>query len=97
MQSELAQEAAWSDAFYFCPFHPDALIEQYRHPNNPDRKPNPGLILEAIKEHPIDVQRAFLIGDQESDLRAAANAGLPALCHRSGDLAAKVRSLVQRK
>lgn len=62
MAAELAREGAHIDAFYLCPFHPEAAIEAYRHPDHADRKPNPGMILKALSEWPIDPARSLLIG-----------------------------------
>jgi len=36
------------DAFYYAPQHPEAPVEAYRHPDPPLRKPNPGMILQAL-------------------------------------------------
>jgi len=79
MQSELAAVGARVDAFYFCPYHPDATVERYRHPNHPDRKPNPGMILRALSELDADPARAVLIGDHASDLEAGKAAGIAAI------------------
>ena len=40
------------------------------------RKPAPGMILAALKSFPADRRACFLIGDQVSDVEAAANAGI---------------------
>src|SRR5438128_10785860 len=48
-----------SEATYFCPDVPD------RHSTR--RKPAPGMIVEATREHQIDLSRSFLIGDNEID------------------------------
>ena len=87
MSAELAEAGARIDAFYFCPQHPDAPEECYRHPDPPDRKPNPGMILRALADWPIDRERSLLVGDKESDLQAAYRAGVRALHFQGGDLA----------
>jgi D-glycero-D-manno-heptose 1,7-bisphosphate phosphatase len=43
------------------------------------RKPKPGLLLRAQKDHGFVFRTTFLLGDSESDLRAAHQAGCPAL------------------
>jgi len=70
----LALDGAHIDDIYVCPFHEDA-VNDYRHMDHPDRKPNPGLILKAAKEHRIDIKRSWMIGDKESDLEAGRRAG----------------------
>lgn len=64
------------DAIYFCPFHPEAALPQYRHPNHPDRKPNPGMLLRAMADFGLDPGRCVMVGDQSSDREAALAAGL---------------------
>jgi D-glycero-D-manno-heptose 1,7-bisphosphate phosphatase len=65
-------------AFYYCPFHPDACVPIYRHPDHPWRKPNTGMIGAAVAELSIDLSRSVLIGDRPTDLEAARRAGLRA-------------------
>jgi D,D-heptose 1,7-bisphosphate phosphatase len=86
MAADLAREGAFIDAFYTCPYHPQAAVEVYRHPDHPDRKPNPGMILRALAEWPIDRTRCILIGDQESDMECARRAGVAGLLFTGGDL-----------
>ncbi len=90
----LAAEGARVDAFYFAPHHEDAAEERYRHPDHPDRKPNPGMLLRAMQDFPIDRERSFLIGDKDSDLEAARRAGVKGYLFQGGDLDALVRSIV---
>ena len=82
----LADEGARIDAVYACPFHAEATVERYRHPDHPDRKPNPGMLLRAIAEHDIDPARSFMVGDQPSDMEAARRAGVKGLRFEGGDL-----------
>ena len=90
----LAVEGARIDAVYACPFHADAEDVRYRHPDHPDRKPNPGMILRAAKDHQIDLNRSLLIGDRQGDLEAARRAGVSGFLFKSGNLDAFVRDLV---
>lgn len=39
------------------------------------RKPNPGMLLSAAKEHDIDISRSYIIGDRWRDISAGTNAG----------------------
>ena len=81
-------------AVYACPYHAEAKVETWRHPDHPDRKPNPGMILRAISEHGIDPNKSFLIGDQPSDLEAARRAGVSGFRFEGGDLDLFVRELL---
>jgi len=53
---------------YFCPHGPEDSCEC--------RKPEPGLLIQAIREHKIDVKNSWLVGDKETDIEAAIKAGL---------------------
>jgi D-glycero-D-manno-heptose 1,7-bisphosphate phosphatase len=86
MAEELAAEGARIDAFYHAPHHPEAEVEAYRHPDPPDRKPNPGMILRALADWPIDRERSVLVGDKASDMEAAARAGVRGVLFEGGDL-----------
>lgn len=94
MQADLARENAHIDAFYFAPHHATSSDPRYRHLDHPDRKPNPGMLLRAMREHPVDPLRALMVGDSDKDLEAAANAGLPALHYKQGDLHAQIDNAV---
>jgi D-glycero-D-manno-heptose 1,7-bisphosphate phosphatase len=94
MQAALAQAGAKIDAFYFCPFHEDAVVEAYRHASHPDRKPNPGMLLRALADHGVAANDALMIGDRESDMEAARRAGVRGVMHAGGDLAETVRGIL---
>jgi D-glycero-D-manno-heptose 1,7-bisphosphate phosphatase len=75
MIDDLAKIGAHVDAFEYCPYHPEALIEQYRRVS-PRRKPAPGMINDLLERFPVDVSRSILIGDKPTDLEAARAAGI---------------------
>lgn len=97
MRSDLAAAGARIDAIYVCPFLPDAPVAEFAHPDHPDRKPNPGMILAAIAEWDIDPARAVLIGDAERDLEAARRAGVNGVLFAGGDLDQFIAGLVLPK
>lgn len=88
MSESLAQIGGRIDAYYYCPDHPDAVSETYRHPDPPDRKPNPGMLLHAMAEHPVDLPRSIMVGDKDGDIEAARRAGVRGLKFEGGDLLA---------
>ncbi|MGO8719314.1 MAG: D-glycero-alpha-D-manno-heptose-1,7-bisphosphate 7-phosphatase [Acidobacteriaceae bacterium] len=63
------------DGYYFCPHHPEHGIGPYRK-ECADRKPQPGMILRASKDHGIDLSQSVLVGDRCSDIEAGAAAGI---------------------
>ena len=48
------------------------------------RKPAPGMILEAASEHGIDLNRSFMIGDKDIDIKCGANAGVRTILVETG-------------
>lgn len=94
MDCELASHAARIDAYYFCPYHPDAEIAEFRAADHPDRKPNPGMILRAARDLALDLRESFLIGDKDSDIEAARRAGVTGYLFSGGNLADFLRAAV---
>jgi D-glycero-D-manno-heptose 1,7-bisphosphate phosphatase len=92
MGEELAAAGAHIDAFYHAPHHPQAPLDAYRHPDPPLRKPNPGMILQALADWPINRAASLLVGDKPSDLEAAERAGVRGVLFAGGDLAAFLKA-----
>ena len=86
IQEELAAKGAFIDAFYFCPYHPNARVERFR-ASHVDRKPNPGMIFRALSDMQIDKRHSFLIGDKDSDTECARSAGIKGFLFTGGNLA----------
>ena len=73
------------DAIYYCPHHPDAGEAPYR-ADCECRKPNNGMLEQAIREWPISRDGSFMIGDKDSDVEAARRTGIPGYLFAGGDL-----------
>ena len=93
MRADLAADGAWLDAIYVCPYLPEAAVAAFAHPDHPDRKPNPGMVLRAIAELDLDPALTVVIGDQPSDLEAARRAGVAGALFTGGNLDAFVLGL----
>jgi len=61
--------------FRYCPFHPEAVVEEYRHPDHPDRKPNPGMLLRSAADLGVELARSWIVGDKPRDCEAGSRAG----------------------
>src|SRR6266851_4139673 len=64
------------EATYFCPDVPGVPSQC--------RKPAPGMILQAARDHDADLARSFFIGDKEIDVECGRNAGVRTIRVRSG-------------
>ena len=70
MVQEFEKRNITIDKVYHCPHHP-----QINKKCN-CRKPEPGMILAAKEEFNLDLENSLMIGDKESDIQAALNAGI---------------------
>lgn len=66
MENKFREQGIPIAKFYYCPFHSEGTIEQYKK-DSPLRKPKPGMILLAAQELDIDLKKSIMIGDKPSD------------------------------
>jgi D-glycero-D-manno-heptose 1,7-bisphosphate phosphatase len=92
LNAALQAAGAHVDAFYSSPFHPDGRVPEFAIEHE-DRKPGIGMIRRAMRDWDVSTEGSFLIGDKQSDLDAAAAAGIAGYWIEpdKGDLAALVR------
>lgn len=74
MRELLRQGNARVDGEYYCFHHPQGSREKYRTVCD-CRKPKPGLILKAAKDHGFSLPDTFFIGDGIVDVKAGRAAG----------------------
>ncbi len=60
--------------FYYCPHHPDGVVQELAIACA-CRKPEPGLLLCAAADHDIDLAQSWFIGDILNDVEAGRSAG----------------------
>ena len=58
----LHREGAGVDAIYYCPYHPNGIVPEYRRDSDL-RKPNPGMLLLAADEMDLDLERSWMLGN----------------------------------
>lgn len=75
MLAQFAAKGTPIDRVYYCPYHPTHGIGSYKQ-DSPNRKPAPGMLLQAEKELQIDLSQSVLVGDKESDIEAGKKAGV---------------------
>lgn len=66
MKAVLAAEGLGFDGIYVC-------TDPER--SSPRRKPRPYMLMQAARDHALDLPRSWMIGDQESDVLAGQRAG----------------------
>jgi len=86
MQADLWAIGAHMDGFEHCPHHPDFGRDGSAPVDCRRRKPGPGMILDLMDRWTIDPARSLLIGDRETDLAAAAAAGIAGHLYQSGSV-----------
>jgi D-glycero-D-manno-heptose 1,7-bisphosphate phosphatase len=70
----LAEQNACLDRIYYCPYHPDGVIQRFRRDSD-WRKPKPGMLLAAAREMNIDLTGSWMIGNGYKDVAAGKVAG----------------------
>ena len=76
LETLLGNEGAYIDGLYYCPHHPDKGFEG----EVPElkikckcRKPNTGMLEQAVKDFNIDLAESIMIGDSTLDIKLAEN------------------------
>jgi D,D-heptose 1,7-bisphosphate phosphatase len=60
--------------FYYCPHHPHAAVREYA-VQCACRKPQPGMLFQAAREHQLDLHASWMVGDILDDVEAGNAAG----------------------
>ncbi len=78
VEAEVARQigADVVDATYFCPDAPGMASSR--------RKPEPAMVLEAARDHDIDLSRSYLIGDKRIDAECGRNAAVRTILVQTG-------------
>jgi D-glycero-D-manno-heptose 1,7-bisphosphate phosphatase len=83
MNAHLASQGAHVDGIYYCPHDPKAKVEEFRMECE-CRKPKAGMLEQAARELPIDINRTVFIGDKQSDIDAGAAFGSKTILVNTG-------------
>ena len=71
------------ERFYHCPHDPHAVVEAYRRDCD-CRKPEPGMIRQAVTDLGIDPTRSYVVGDKWSDVALARRVGATGILVQTG-------------
>lgn len=75
MLAEFSRQGVRISGVYHCPHHPLYGRGEYLQDCN-CRKPGPGMILAAARDHGLDLGRSILVGDKVTDIEAGRSAGV---------------------
>ena len=90
IQEFLISQKAKIDDFYYCPHRPDE--------NCDCRKPKPSLLEKAAEDLKIDLKLSWMIGDRDSDMEAAQQAGCKSIkIDEDGEIKNAVEDILKSK
>ena len=93
MADEVRRAGGTIDDIRYCPFHPDGVVPAYRRVSD-WRKPAPGMLLDLMRRWELDAGRCVVVGDQASDMAAAAAAGIKGFRFSGGNLLDFIRPII---
>ena len=91
---KLSKHKAYVNKIYYCPFYKYGNILKYKK-DSFDRKPNPGMILKALKSFKIEKDNSFMIGDSKSDYLASKRAGIKFEYKKNYRLDKQVKNIIK--
>jgi D-glycero-D-manno-heptose 1,7-bisphosphate phosphatase len=91
MNEELRATGAHIDQFYYCPHHPEGTVADYQR-QCACRKPEPGMLRNAMADWDIELERSFLVGDKPSDIEAGQAVGVRSYLFTDDDLETLIKN-----
>jgi len=79
----VAKEGGKLDGIYYCPHSKLAEVQEYRLECE-CRKPAPGLLKQAAKDHSLDLKASYMVGDMARDILAGQAAGCTTVLVQTG-------------
>ena len=86
LRDQLCEGGAWIDDIFVCPHHPDDACWC--------RKPNPGMIEQALARYPINLEKSYVVGDKYIDVELAVNAHIKGLLVTTGPSSKKSLQMI---
>lgn len=74
LEAQLHEQGVHLDGVYYCPHHPDGIIQKFAIECN-CRKPQPGMLWQAASDLNIDLRHSWFVGDILDDIEAGNRAG----------------------
>lgn len=79
-----AKMGIYLDGFYYCPHHPEGVVNSFAKDCD-CRKPEPGMLLLAAEQMNIDLASSWMIGDILNDVEAGNRAGCKSILVDNGN------------
>lgn len=83
IDEELKKYGAHIDAYYYCPHHPKSVKSEYKRLCE-CRKPNDGMLRNAVEKYNINEKDSYIIGDKLSDVETGKALGIKGILVRTG-------------
>jgi len=83
LEQYLADEEIDLLDIYYAPYHPEADDPRYLE-GKEFRKPRPGMLKQAGRDHGIDFSASYMIGDKLSDIQAGNRSGCKSILVKTG-------------
>ena len=83
ISERLAIGGAKLDGLYYCPHHPDGIVEGLNR-RCACRKPGTGMLVQAAADLDLDLSQSFVVGDRWHDIKCGQNAGTRSVLVRTG-------------
>mgnify|MGYP000933097987 FL=1 len=84
MQKSLLNTGAHIDKFYYCPYHTEGIIKEYKFDSN-DRKPNTGMLEKIMYDWNLPKKNMLLIGNRLTDVKCAENFNIQGFLYNTND------------
>lgn len=95
MNQELKKYNAHIDEFFYCPHYAKGSVEKYSIDCN-CRKPKTGMIELAFSKYAISKDNSMMIGDKQSDMECAKNAGIKSILFNGENLFKEIRKKISQ-
>lgn len=92
MKYQLLKKNARIDDFFYCPYHPKGKIKKYKK-KSLLRKPNNGMLLNAMKKYKLKSNNCFMIGDEKKDYLSAKKTNINFEFKKNYSLEKQIRSI----
>ena len=83
LRRQLEEQGASLDAIYYCPCHPEGTVAPYVR-ECIDRKPSPGMLVEAAADLDLDLNASWMVGDSGRDIEAGRRGGCQTILLAAG-------------